>query len=38
MLWVVRSKYFTHIALGYEWMRECKSVGPQYMREFWITS
>ena len=28
----------SHITVGCEWMRECKSVGPQYMREFWVKS
>ena len=37
-LWAVRCNYITHIALGYEWMRECKSVDAQYMREFSVNS
>ena len=37
-LWVVRCKYITLIAVGYECMRECKSVGPQYIPEFFVIS
>ena len=34
----MRCKYITHIAAGYECMRECKSVGPQYIPEFLVIS